>query len=183
MSEEESRLDGGYDLNRAEDVDLLIFDSASLLLSGGFIEHAYALGRLIKGGYEKAELLIRVADCTTKSDNLAEARSLLQEAAESSLTATERWQRAELLCKIARKTAELGMVPEARSYLERAAEIGRESECDARLQNRLDGSSVLGEIAEAYHAIGDSSKAFGIASSIANDGKRASVLERLTSRS
>lgn len=179
MSEKELGMEIGYNLNYGEDVDLLIFDSARALLAAGRVELAYGLSKLINGGYEKTDLTILLAGFLIDSERVESALALLAEASESSLTASELWQQSELLCKIARITSVAGSESVARTYLEKATEIARRGERNGSSQDRIDSSSVLGEIAELYSSFGDQDEALKLASSIANEGKRNSALSRL----
>jgi hypothetical protein len=174
--EAEARLE--YNLDSQEDVDLLILDSARLLLIAGHTDKAHELSRLIKGGYERTELLTLVAE-SVLGTNVADAMGLFDEAAKSAVTADEIWQQAELLCRIARIVARSGDQANAHLYLQKAVEIARRGEVGERMQDRVDSSSVIGEVADVYWDLGHKEEARALALSSADEGKRQSALRRL----
>lgn len=182
MKKHDFETDLGYDVEYAEDIDLLLADSARILLASTEIAKAYGLSKLIKGSYERVELLILIADALEQAGRSKSAASVLAEAATSSNTGLENWQQAELLCRIAEQTFKWSQISEARPYLERAIEVAKVGEQGSSSQEQVDSSSVLAEIAEIYYRFGDKERALQIAHEIGNEGKRLSSLARLANK-
>ncbi len=90
------------------------------------------------------------------------------------------WQIAQSLIMTARKYSDLGQKEKSIELLNEAVRFGRIGEQSESIQDSLDSSSVLAEIAEEIAVVNNLENAKVIAESILNERKRSWSLENLS---
>ena len=91
----------------------------------------------------------------------------------------EAWQKAESLAQTARKLSSEGQRDEAKRIWAEAVETARKGEDSLSLQDSIDSSSVLWEIAEDMVSAGEFEIAGEIARVIKNERKRQKALHNI----
>ena len=91
----------------------------------------------------------------------------------------ELWQRAESLARLARALAKAGRPTDAMRIRSDAVAVAREGELSNHVQDSLDSSSMLWELAVDLMGSGERDRALDVARRIANAGKRQRALETL----
>lgn len=161
-----------FDAHNDEDIDLLLSDSAKILINVDEFGKAYAFSKIIKGKYEVADLLITIADRLVELSLFQDISLLLGEAEEAATNAPEVWQQAELLCRIGKSYFKYNKLTEYKNAIEKAVSIAKQGEKSKDSQLSSDCSGVLAEIAE-FLAVSDSkAEALKIATSIEDEYKR-----------
>jgi len=94
-------------------------------------------------------------------------------------TVTDLWQRAESLGRLARELDMAGSHDQAQRVRTLAVTVAREGELSSNVQDSLDSSSVLWELAVDFAQSGQREVATDIAQHIRNNGKRARALQAL----
>ena len=89
------------------------------------------------------------------------------------------WERGESLGEVARALVAAGELDQARRVREEAIKTAREGEINGDVQDSLDSSSVLWEIAEDLALIGELEGANEVADAIKNNWKRERALQGL----
>ena len=92
----------------------------------------------------------------------------------------DEWQKAESLAQIARAMSSAGRLNEARRVWREAIAVAQTGENSQSLQDSLDSSSVLWEIAEDMALAGDIDDARNVAANIKNEHKRQRALSYVT---
>ncbi|HEY9284584.1 MAG TPA: hypothetical protein VIP46_14100 [Pyrinomonadaceae bacterium] len=163
-----------------EDRSWALLELAKVLADEGEWRKAEAIARSIIGGQERAIALYEIGRRQI-SRGLEEAGvALLVDAAVVAGPIQESWQKAEILCHIAKWLAVVSKQDQARSMWNEAIAVARDGEQSHDLQDSIDCSSVLGEIALELALIGDVEKARKVARDIKSDPKRASASKALT---
>ena len=102
-----------------------------------------------------------------------------QAAEEFALTVRAGWERGESLSVIARAFVANGDLDQAQRVWAEAIATARASEIAGDVQDSIDSSSVLWDIARDMALAGDTGQAFQVATGIKNDGKRKRAFETL----
>ncbi|MEP7338346.1 MAG: hypothetical protein ABI977_11480 [Acidobacteriota bacterium] len=89
------------------------------------------------------------------------------------------WQRGESLGEVARALASAGESDQACRVWEEAIATARKGEDEGDVQDSMDSSSVLWEIAEDLALVGEQERANEVANAIKNDWKRQKALQGL----
>ncbi len=156
-----------------EDRDLYLLETVRWLIKNGTWQKAYGTAQLMSESYEKSEALQSVADYLTSIGHLEKAFSVFDEAEKVSLSENlSEWQQAELLHQIAKSLRRIKAVFKADEVWEKAIAVGQKGENSPSLQDSLDASSVLAEIAEHFAAEERIGKAVSIAQKLKSMEKR-----------
>ena len=166
-----------------EDRNWQLFSIIRWMIKNGDWQKAFGTAQLISEGYEKSEALRLVADYLGSVGHLEKAFSVFAEA-ERAVYAGERlsaWQQAELLHKIARSLHDIKAIYKADEIWAKAVSVAKKGEeITDDVQESLDCSSVLAEIAEHLAAEGRIERALSIAQNIKNIGKRERALNKIS---
>lgn len=164
-----------------EDRDLQLFYIVKWLIANKIWQKSYGVAQLMAESYEKAEALQIIGDYLASIGHLEKAISVFDEAEkEAAAKSLAAWQQAELLHKIAKSLSQIKAVLKADEVWEKAVFIAREGEDSQSIQDNLDSSSVLGEIAEYLAAENKIEKSLNIAQKIKNIGQRERILQRIS---
>ncbi len=129
-------------------------------IAAGDFSRAEDLALHMPPSWEKSKALLETAE---RSDRIG----LLDEAAEALAADALDWQRAELWNTIAKLWLRVGRRERATQLWNRAIFTAQRGEQDPNVQNQVDSSKVLGEIAVDLAQAGESSRALDVAESIA----------------
>jgi hypothetical protein len=163
-----------------EDRDLYLFETVRWLIKNGVWQKAYGTAQLMSESYEKSESLRLVADFLASIGHLEKAFTIFDEAVKTALTENLfEWQQAELLHKIAKSLRRIKAIFKADEVWEKAIITAQKGE-SSDLQDSLDSSSVLAEIAENFAVEARIEKAFDTAKKIKNVGKKERALRQIT---
>ncbi len=163
-----------------EDRDLSLLNVVRWLTENGIWQKAYGTAQMMSESYEKCEALQTVAEYLASIGHLEKAFSVFDEAekaAESENLAE--WQQAELLHKIAKSLRQIKAFYKADEVWGKAVIVAQKGE-NSDLQDSLDASSVLAEIAEHLAAEERIEKALEIAQNIKNIRKKERVLRQIS---
>jgi len=164
-----------------EDRDLYLLETVRWLVKNGNWQKAYGAAQLMAEGYEKSAALQAVADYLATIGHLEKAFSVFAEAEkEAVVERLSEWQQAELLHNIAKSLRRTKAVFKADEVWEKAVAVAQKGEDSPGLQDSLDSSSVLAEIAENFAAEEKIEKAFNLAQKIKNVGKKERVLQQIS---
>ncbi|MGI8642253.1 MAG: hypothetical protein ACR2MG_20170 [Pyrinomonadaceae bacterium] len=164
-----------------EDRDLYLLETVRRLVKNGNWQKAYGAAQLMAEGYEKSAVLQAVADYLATIGHLEKAFSVFAEAEkEAVVERLSEWQQAELLHNIAKSLRRTKAVFKADEVWEKAVAVAQKGEDSPSLQDSLDSSSVLAEIAENFAAEEKIEKAFNLAQKIKNVGKKERVLQQIS---
>lgn len=153
-----------------EDRELLLLDVVRWLLKIGIWQKAYGAAQLMAESYEKSEALQAVAEYLSAIGHLEKSLPVFDEAektAEHSETLAN-WQKAERLHQIAASLQKVKASIRADEVWEKAIKIAQQGESSADLQESLDSSSILSEIAESFVSEQKFEKATAIAQRLKN---------------
>ncbi len=89
------------------------------------------------------------------------------------------WQKAELLHKVAKSLYEIKAIYRAEEVWQQAISVAQINENSENVQDSLDSSSVLAEIAETYGSNGKIDFAVNLARQIKNVGKRERAINNI----
>lgn len=157
-----------------------LLELAKVLADEGEWRKAEAIARSIIGGQERAITLYEIGRRQISRGLEDAGVALLVDAAVVAGPIHESWQKAEILCHIAKWLAVASKQDQARSMWNEAIAVARDGEQSHDLQDSIDCSSVLGEIALELALIGDVEEARKVARNIKSDPKRASASKALT---
>lgn len=146
---------------------------AKALAVAGQLDEAQSLAREIESSYDKANAFREIAIELLNADKRFEAVKFLfdaEEAAQGDVAWV--WQRAEALSRIAGGFAGADQHLDAQRVWDMAIAVARSGEQEQDIQESVDCSSVLWEIAEALAGSGEFAKAEDVAKAIKNSGKR-----------
>ncbi len=164
-----------------EDRDLCLLDTIQWLITNENWQQAYGTAQLISASYEKSEALQAVANYLASIGHLEKAFSIFDEAISPSLMQHfAEWQQAEILHKTAKSLRLIKASFKADEVWKKAIEIAQKGEESLNLQDSLDSSSVLAEIAENFAAEERFENALKTAQEIKNIGKRERVLLQIS---
>jgi tetratricopeptide (TPR) repeat protein len=164
-----------------EDRDWQLFEIAKWLLSNNDWQKSHGIAQLISEGYEKSEALRLIADKMAEIGHLERALFVFAEAEHTSESENlADWQKAELLHKLAKSLRKHNAVFKAEKIREKAVQFARKGEVSGDVQESLDCSSVLAEIAESIASAGEFKKAFDIAQNIKSIGKKERAIKKIS---
>ncbi|HSK72722.1 MAG TPA: hypothetical protein VK892_13560 [Pyrinomonadaceae bacterium] len=167
-----------------EDRDWQLLNIIHWLLKGGDWQKAFGIAQLMSENYEKSESLREIANYLASIGHLEKAFYVFAEAEKASISENlSAWQKAELLHKIAKSLWKVKSYYRADEVWQKAIEIARDGEESESLQNSLDSSSVLAEIAENFASEDRIERAFSLAQNIKNIGKRERALNSISEHS
>jgi tetratricopeptide (TPR) repeat protein len=133
--------------------------------------------------YEKSEALRSIADYLVSIGHLEKALLVYNDAEKTALSADlAEWQKAELLHNLAKSLNQAKAIFKADEVWEKAISIAQKGE-NSILQDSLDSSSVLAEIAEYFAAGQKIEKALNIAQNIQNIGHKEKALQNISAYS
>jgi|GEM_PF-2414362 len=155
-----------------ENRSLIMSKIASSLASEGNIDKALEVTASIELSYEKSESLQKIANYLISIGHREKALKILQEAQKAIEQVDELWQKAELLNRIAYCYFQSCLPNQAFLIWEQAIYTAKFGEQSASLQDSVDSSSVLREIAETLALTNNLEKALEVAESIKSVGKR-----------
>ncbi len=156
-----------------EDRDWQLFKIAKWLLKNNDWQKAHGISQLISEGYEKSEALQLIADKMAEIGHLERALFVFAEAEYTGESEKlNEWQKAELLHKIAKSLRKHNAVFKAEKVLEKAIRFARKGEISGDVQESVDCSGGLAEIAEYYASEGEFKKSIEIAQNIKSIGKK-----------
>ncbi len=161
-----------------EDRDLYLLETVRWLINNRTWQKAYGTAQMMSESYEKSEALQLVADYLASVGHLEKAFSIFDEAEKVLIEDIAEWQQAELLHKIAKSLRQINAIFKSDEIWEKAIAVAQKGE-NSNLQDSLDSSSVLAEIAEHFANEGRIENALDIAQNIQNIGKKESVLRRI----
>ncbi len=164
-----------------EDRDLQLFEIIEWLLKNDDWQKAHGIAQLISASYEKSEALRTIADKMAEIGHLERALFVFSEAEHNGENENlAAWQQAELLHNIAKSLRKNNALFKADEVWKKAISIAQNGENSENLQNRIDCSSVLAEIAEVFATDGKIKKAFNIAQNIKNVGKKEKAVKKIS---
>jgi tetratricopeptide (TPR) repeat protein len=164
-----------------EDRALYLLDAARSLLSRGAWRRAHGISELMPDRYEKAQLLREVGDHLASVGQIDRALPVYGEAESASLESSlSKWQQAELLNQIANSLSRWNAKIKADEVRSRAASVAKEGQLSSDVQDSLDSSSVLAEIAENLAVEDRIEDALRLAETITNLSKRERVVKRIS---
>jgi predicted negative regulator of RcsB-dependent stress response len=168
-----------------EDYRVLAFlDLTEALIEEGDIDEAEKVVRSLGPSlqdyyYERASAWLRIADYLIQVGQSSRVRKTLVEAETIAQAIEGKWQRAETLHRIAKLLASVSENNEAQRLWDEAIATARDGERSLPLQDSIDCSSVLCEIATDLATLGYVPQAKEVAKSIKNDTKRIRALARV----
>ncbi len=164
-----------------EERDLQLFEVTKWLLKNNDWQKAHGTAQLMSAGYEKAEILLIIADKMAEIGHIERALFVFSEAEHNSESEKlSLWQQAELFHKIAQSLKKNNAIFRAEEVWKKAVLIAQKGENTDNAQENLDCSSVLAEIAEYYARNGKIEQSFNIAQNIKNVGKRERATNKIT---
>lgn len=167
-----------------EDRDLCLLDAIRWLVKNGSWQKAYGAAQLMSESYEKSAALKAVADYLASIGHLEKAFSVFGEAEKVAVPENlSIWQQAELLHGIAKSLSRIKAFYKADEVWEKAVVVAQKGEDSLSLQDSLDASSVLAEIAENFAAEERIEKALNIAQKIKNVDRKERVLLQISTYS
>jgi hypothetical protein len=163
----------------AEDRAWALYELVKELTACEHCDKAEATAHIIGRSYEKATALRQVALCLIRVGGVAKARDLLAAAERAALEGDTPliWQKAEALARIAMGFAITNEREQALRVWETAIGLARSGEHSDDIQESIDSSSVLWEIAENLVAAGYHNEGRGLAHSIKNSTKRERAID------
>jgi tetratricopeptide (TPR) repeat protein len=164
----------------AEDKSWALLELAKVLANEGEWREAEAIARSIGGAQERAIALYEIGRYQISRSREEAGAALLRDAAVVADHIRVAWQKAEILCRIAKWLAVVGEHDEAQRIWHEAITVAREGEQSYDIQDSLDCSSVLGEIAVELALSGDVEQSRIVARTIKSDPKRADASKALT---
>jgi tetratricopeptide (TPR) repeat protein len=170
-------------INDEEDRDLYLLDAIHWLIKNGIWQKAFGAAQLMSETYEKSEALRSIADYLVLIGHLEKALLVYNDAEKTALSADlAEWQKAELLHNLAKSLNQAKAIFKADEVWEKAISIAQKGE-NSILQDSLDSSSVLAEIAEYFAAGQKIEKALNIAQNIQNIGHKEKALQNISAYS
>jgi tetratricopeptide (TPR) repeat protein len=170
-------------INDEEDRDLYLLDAIHWLIKNGIWQKAFGAAQLMSETYEKSEALRSIADYLVSIGHLEKALLVYNDAEKTALSADlAEWQKAELLHNLAKSLNQAKAIFKADEVWEKAISIAQKGE-NSILQDSLDSSSVLAEIAEYFAAGQKIEKALNIAQNIQNIGHKEKALQNISAYS
>lgn len=167
-----------------EDRNLQLSSIVHWLLKSKDWQKAFGVAQLMPESYEKSEAVRAAADCLASIGHLEKAFFVFSEAEKASIAEhLSPWQQAELLHKIAKSLRKIKAIFKADELWSKAIEIAQDGEESSDLQESLDCSSILAEIAENFAFDGRIERAFNLAQDIKNIGKRERTLNKISDHS
>ncbi|MGI8543028.1 MAG: hypothetical protein ACR2MD_06055 [Aridibacter sp.] len=164
-----------------EDRDLHLFEIVQWLFKNDDWQKAHGIAQLISANYEKGEALQLIADKMVEVGHLERALFVFAEAEHNSESEhLADWQKAELLHKIANSLQKNNAIFRAEDVWKKAIVIAQKGETSENPQDSLDCSSVLAEIAADFASNEKIKKAFEIAQSIKNIGKKERAVNKIS---
>jgi tetratricopeptide (TPR) repeat protein len=179
-TQESDMIDLALSISDQDDKDLALEEIAVMLANRGKYDRAYEVLNKITLGYERAEGNTKVAYLLASSGRKEESLKFLQNAETAALQARRHWQVAELLHDIANCFVSIYERDEAIRILNQAISFAQEGEITGDAQDSMDSSSVLVDISLALAKIGEKDRAYDVAFSIKNSGKRKRAIDWLT---
>lgn len=162
-----------------EDKDLILQDVAVAFAKVGRYEKASELLDQIKAGYEKSDGNIKIASILVQAGKHDDAIIWLKVAEKAAEEVFSEWQSAELLNNIAECFRSIDKKEEVIRVLNKAASIAQRGELTENAQDSLDCSSVICDISATLAKVGEIQRAYRIALSIRNQGKRERAIKQL----
>ena len=179
IEQERDLTDLALSIDDQEDRDLMLEFAAIALAEGARYDKSQQLLNQIIGAYEKAEGLTKLAASLISADQITNATAALRNAEDIAHHTYYAWQTAELLDRIAHTFLLLKQIDEAMRVLERAISVARVGEENSNIQDSMDSSSVLWSISQTLAQMGEREKAYEVANSIKNQGKRERAIKSL----
>ena len=168
-------------LQDEEDRLWFLFKIVGWFIENGDWRKAYGIAQLMDESYEKSDALRLIAEKLASDGHLERSIFIFAEAENSSISENlADWQKAELLHKIAKSLLEIKAIYRANEVWKKAISIAQAGENSQNIQDSLDSSSVLAEIAESYGADGKIESALELAQKIKNIGKRERAINKIT---
>jgi len=160
-----------------DDRDLYLQKTALGLAAAGQWKKAQEVVGYIQEPYERAESLCKIADHLILIGDFQQSLSILDEAEKAAGQTAEIWQKPDLLNRIARSLIAAKAYDMADKVWGQAISAARVGENSASIQDSVDCSGVLREIAENLALVGKTEKALEIARAIKSLGKRDGALD------
>jgi hypothetical protein len=133
----------------------------------------------IGGAYEKTEACVALYEIIRDTD-LDESIKYLETASDFAVQADEVWQRGELLSKIGVLFVKEGKLDKAKEIFELGAQIAAEGQNSPSIQDSLDCSSTVAEIAINFSKAGMPEEASKVIATITNEYVRDRTIRFLT---
>lgn len=167
-----------------EDRDLYLSDVVRWLVKNETWQKAYGAAQLMSDSYEKSQALQTIGDYLSSIGHLEKAFSVFDEAEKIAVSENlAQWQQAELLHGIAKSFREMKAFYKADEVWEKAVAVAQKGQESPSLQDSLDASSVLAEIAENFAAQERIEKALNVAQIIKNVDRKEGVLLQISAYS
>lgn len=162
-----------------EDKDLILQDVAVAFAKVGRYEKASELLDQIKAGYEKSDGNMKIASILVQAGKHDDVIIWLKVAEKAAEEVFSEWQAAELLNNIAECFRSIDKKEEVIRVLNKAASIAQRGELTENAQDSLDCSSVICDISATLAKVGEIQRAYRLALSIRNQGKRERAIKQL----
>jgi len=162
------KLTAALAIDDLEDRDLALLRLLQNREIDGSAQELEAIANQIDGFYERTEGFIAIYETVRESD-LDEALKYLEISSDCAIAGDEPWQQGELLSKIGGHLVNEGKLHKAREQFALGAKIAIMGQNSFNLQDSLDCSSTLGEIAVNLSKAGPHEDGLKLASLISNE--------------
>lgn len=129
---------------------------ASALVKGGTLDRARTVTDIIEDPYHRTSALLKIAAAYVETGRRENALALLFDIPHLIESSSVRdWEKAEVLCRTGALLHRLDQATAASTLFEKAIVFARQGESSVDLQESMDSSSVLREIAHNLNQIGE----------------------------